>query len=130
MKKTFILPLGWNAMSSWLEEHITDKNKLRVTIEPYRKKRSLDQNSFLHGVPLRLIAEHTGHEVEDLKTYLLGECFGWVEVEVFGAQRRKPLYRSSELDTVQFGTFLDYIEQWAAQELDMIIPRPNENLHE
>lgn len=97
-----------------------------VQAEPYRKKRSIDQNSFLHGVPLKLIHQHTGTDIEDIKDYLLGECFGWLEYEVFDNRRRKPAKRSSELNTVEFGSFLDFIERWASEELGMIIPKPNE----
>lgn len=92
----------------------------------YKKKRSLEQNAFLHAVPLRMIADFTGHDIDDMKDFLLGEAFGWQEYEVFGQLRRKPMKRSSQLNAEQFNFFLDFIESWAAEALDMVIPKPNE----
>lgn len=99
-----------------------------VQVTQYRKKRSNEQNAFLHAVPLKLICEHTGYDIEDMKTYLLGECFGWEEYEMFGQRRKRPLKRSSDLNTAEFSGFMEWIERWAATELQMIIPRPNEYL--
>jgi hypothetical protein len=99
-----------------------------VQVVQYRRKRSTEQNAFLHAVPLKLISEFTGHEMEDLKTYFLGECFGWQGFEMFGQQRKRPLKRSSELNTAEFSFFMEWIERWASNELGMIIPRPNEYL--
>jgi len=101
-----------------------------VEIKPYVKKRSLEQNSFLHAVPLRMICDETGYDIDDMKTYLLGEAFGWIEFDLLGSPRKKPLYRSSELNRKQFMWFLEWIEAWAVKELGMMIPKPNEELPE
>jgi hypothetical protein len=109
---------------------LSEDKPWRVTIERYVKKRSNDQNSFLHAVPLRMICDETGHEMDDMKDYLLGTAFGWEEYEVMGSPRKRPVRRSSSLNTAEFTHFLEWIEAWAAQELGMIIPRPNETLED
>lgn len=101
-----------------------------VQVQEYKRKRSGNQNSFLHAVPLKMICEATGNDIEDVKTFLLGEAFGWQEIEVFGQTRRKPMKRSSELNTAEFTYLIEFIEQWAAHNLDMVIPRPNEYIQE
>ena len=109
--------------------HDLDPDKVwAIEIKEHTKNRSLAQNSFLHAVPLRMICDHTGYEIDDMKTYLLGEAFGWVEFELLGSPRKKPLYRSSELNRKQFAWFLEWLEAWAVRELDMILPKPNEVL--
>ena len=106
-----------------------DENRAHlVQVTQYRKKRSLEQNAFVHAVPLKIISEHTGMEIEDLKSYLLGKAFGFVEFEMFGERRKRPAKRSSELNTAQFSFWMEFIEAWASQELQLIIPRPNEYL--
>jgi hypothetical protein len=106
-----------------------DPNKAwAIEIKSHRKNRSLDQNAFLHAVPLKIIADHTGYTVEDMKDYLLGEFTGWDEYTVFHQTKRRPHKRSSDLDTLQFTRFLEWIEMWAATELGLIIPRPGEYL--
>ena len=99
-----------------------------VQVTQYRKKRSTEQNAFLHAVPLKLICDHTGYDIEDMKTYLLGECFGWEAFEMFGQKRKRPMKRSSDLNTSEFSGFMEWIERWGATNLQMIIPRPNEYL--
>jgi hypothetical protein len=99
-----------------------------IRIEPYSPRRSLDQNAFLHAVPLRIISEETGHSIEDMKEYLLGEAFGWQDSKVFGHEVQRPVKRSSELTTKEFSWFLEWIESWAANTLGLILPRPNEEI--
>lgn len=101
-----------------------------VQVKQYRKPRSLEQNSFLHAVPLKLISEHTGYEIEDLKTYLMGEAFGWEEYEIMGEKRKRPRKTTSQLNTEEFTWFLDWLESWAAQKLDLLIPKPGETINE
>jgi len=106
-----------------------DENRAHlVQVSQYRRKRSIEQNAFLHAVPLKLICEHTGYEIDDMKTYLLGKAFGWIEYEMMGERRKRPAKRSSELNTEQFSFLMEFCEMWAAQELNLIIPRPNEYL--
>lgn len=110
--------------------NLDDQTDWLIQISKYRKKRSTEQNAFLHAVPLKMISDATGNDIEDLKTYYLGEAFGWQEYEVFGERRRKPMKRSSELNTAEFSYLMDYIEQRASQDLGMVIPKPNEYLLE
>lgn len=97
-----------------------------ITIEDWHSPRSLEQNAFLHAVPLKLICEHTGFNMDEMKDYLLGEAFGWEEVELFGRTIQRPLRRSSKLNVKEFTWFLEWIEQWASNTLGLLIPRPNE----
>lgn len=99
---------------------------MKVTVEPYSKRRSLNQNAFLHAVPLKLISEHTGYEIEELKEYLLGEAFGWQTKRLLNRDVSRPVKTSSELNTEEFNWFLDWIERWASETLGMILPKPNE----
>ena len=128
--KRFIIAKGGNlnvAQNACDAIHTLDPAFAHVIeIKQYRKKRSVDQNAFLHGVPLKMISDTTGYEIEDMKTYLLGEFSGWTEYEVWGQLRKRPNKRSHELNTKEFTEFLDFIQRWAAQELGLLIPNPNE----
>jgi hypothetical protein len=104
-----------------------DPNKQwSVEIKRYRKNRSVDQNAFLHGVPLKILCDHTGYDIEDMKTYLLGEFTGWETYEIMGQKRKRPVKRSHQLTTLEFTQFLEFIERFAAEKLDLLIPKPNE----
>ena len=98
-----------------------------VEIKQYRRKRSLDQNAFMWGVPLKILSEHTGHSPDDMREYLLGEWSGWQEYEIEGRTFTKPVKNStSQLTTLEFTKFLEWIEMWSAHKLGISIPRPNE----
>jgi hypothetical protein len=131
-----IIPKGNPASDThkWLArkaiDELSDNRAWLVQVTQYRRKRSTEQNAFLHAVPLKLICEHTGYEIEDMKTYLLGQAFGWEEFEIMGERRKRPLKRSSQLNTAEFSFLMEFCERWAAQELSLIIPRPNEYLLE
>ena len=108
-------------------QHITEldpKYQWVVEIKRYRKNRSLEQNSYLHGVALKMICDHTGYEMEDMKTYLLGEYTGWVEYEVMGQPRKRPTLRTHEMNTQQMANFMEFIWWWASETLDLNIPAP------
>ena len=105
---------------------LPDNKPWLVQVKQYQRRRTLEQNSFLHAVPLKLICEHTGYELDDMKQWLMGAAFGWEEYEVMGEPRRRPRLTTSMLNAEQFNWFLDWLEQWSSQELGLIIPKPNE----
>ena len=97
-----------------------------VVIKDYEPKRSLDQNAFLHAVPLKIISSETGHSINEMKEYLLGEAFGWESVTIGEKTFERPLRRSSELNRKEFTWFIDWIQAWASNTLNLRIPNPNE----
>ena len=103
-----------------------------VTVQRKTRKRSLEQNAWLWGVALPLIAEHLGydrHEHDDLHYDLLSVRFGTraVAPRVPGAQPRiVPARTSSELTTAEFSDYMDWLVRYAAQEFGVVIPLPDE----
>lgn len=100
--------------------------KWEITIKEFKEKRSLEQNAFVHGVQLKLICDHTGYQMDEMKDYLLGEAFGWEEFEFMGQMKSRPIRRSSSLNKNEWVWWQEWIEGWAAQTLGITIPRPNE----
>ena len=101
----------------------------RVTIEPVKSVRSLEQNAYLWGVCYRTILEegdlaNQGWRAEDLHEDFLGECFGWERLEGFGRKRLRPVRRSSKMSKVEFSDYLMVVHQKAA-ELGIVIPDPD-----
>ena len=99
--------------------------KWKVTVERYAKKRSDQQNRYLWGVAYKALQDATGQPAEDWHQYMLGEHFGWEEVELFGKKKIRPRGGSSKLSTIEFGNFVDFIQQRAAEN-GLYIPDPNE----
>ena len=100
----------------------------QVTIDPYVKRRSDNQNSYLWGVVYQDIIDQgslEGWVKEDIHEYFLGEYFGWETLEGFGKKRLKPLKRSSKLSTIEFTDYVDFIKMKCA-ELGIYIHDPDE----
>lgn len=56
-----------------------------VSVEPYRKTRTQQQNSYLFGVAYPLLAEATGYEVDGdngIHAFMCGTHWGWVDRKV------------------------------------------------
>jgi hypothetical protein len=103
-----------------------------VTIEKAKSKRSVRQNAWLHGVALPLIASHCGydlHELDRLRYDLLGVCYGTEAIAPLipsAPPRIVPKRTSSQLSVEEFSEWMAWIVRFAAQELGVIIPLPDE----
>lgn len=103
------------------------KYPVEVLVQTYKKKRTDQQNRYLWGVVLAIIAQETGNDVNDLYEYFLGEFFGWQEHDVMGRKRLRPRERSSKQIKARFSEFLEFIISRAAS-LGIIVPPPNHDL--
>lgn len=99
---------------------------LRVTLEPYKKQRTIPQNARLWKLHT-LAAEITGYTPEEMHDEALCHHFGFTEKPVKCLitgkmeMKRVPLQRSSTRDTQEFAKFMSATEQWYAQELGIWI---------
>lgn len=98
----------------------------RVTIEPYRPKRTDEQNRYLWGVVYATIMPRLpGWDASDVHEYFLGEHFGWETLEGFGRKRLRPIRRSSRLNKQEFSDYIAFIQHKCA-ELGIYIPDANQ----
>lgn len=112
--------------------------RIRVTVEQYRRTRSTEQGQALWGLAYKLLRDETGNDADDLHTYFCGEFFGWVEREVMGQKRRRPLRttttdadgKASLLTTIEFAEFFSFIQQRAAESVGVFIPDPDPHWRE
>jgi len=107
-------------------DNLPTTRKWCVEIKEYRKKRSNDQNAYIHAVPLKLIGDHVGETLDDMKEYLCGEFFGWQDYEVMGKKKSKPLKTTSQMNTKEMTDFIDFMIWFGSSTLNLRIPSPNE----
>src|SRR5690606_26814880 len=118
--------------SEWLQRF--RGHEVVVTVQRKTRKRSLEQNAWLWGVALPLIAEHLGydrHELDDLHYDLLSVRFGTKAVapRVPGAPPRiVPSRTSADMTTTEFSDYMDWLVRYAAQEFGVVIPLPDDTL--
>lgn len=98
--------------------------RVEVIIRKARAKRSLDQNSYWHGVVFPLVSEYTGYTIPETKLVLLGECFGWQKI----GGHDVPIKPSTSDLTVEEGSrFTEFFGPWAVEHCGGLqIPLPNE----
>lgn len=99
--------------------------KLIVTIERYSPKRSSNLNSYYWGVVVKMISDATGYESDEVHEILAMKFLPPRMVEI-GGESHAVRTRTSKLATVDFMAYIDEIKRWAAQELSLYIPDPNE----
>lgn len=117
----------------WLEGRL---RKLRdcevsITVERLHATRSLAQNAWYFGVVLAALEDHTGYGKDELHELMKqmhlprhrAICDGNGEVKgefVIGGT-------TTRLNKVEFGEYCERIRKWAAEQLGVNIPDPNED---
>lgn len=95
--------------------------KIFLTIETEKKTRSSQQNRYYWAVIVEIISEHTGYNLDEVNDLLKWK---------FNRLHRDGLPDSCKsfkaLDTVEFEDKMSKIREWAAIELSLYIPLPNE----
>ncbi len=96
-----------------------------IIIRKPRKKRSLQENAYYWGVIIYMISQETGEDTnrvhEALKIKFLKDHFGDIPSEKLWTVKS-----TADLNTSEMEEYLANIRQFAAQELNMYIPLPNE----
>ena len=106
-------------LENWLRT--LEGEKVVLTVKKWHGQRTQPQNSYLHGVVFKLIADHTGYTLEEIKD-AMKEKFasktdenGLVIVE-----------QTSKMSTLRMMQFIEDICRFAVTMLDCYIPPPNE----
>ncbi len=104
--------------------------KVELVIRARRSQRSLAQNRWYWKFAVPVIAEEIGydkHEYDECNHWLLRECFGSHKKEILGVEIEiQNVTSSTKLTTKQFSELMEWIVRWAATNLGIVIPLPNE----
>lgn len=129
-EQTIILPKGIRNLTRFVAfaSALPSDIDIKVTFAEKKARRSDAQNAYLWGVVYEAILEHLpGWDKDDVHEYCLGEWSGWEMIEGFGRRRMRPIRRSSKLTTIEFMTFIDFIQRTMAEK-GIYIPDANEQL--
>lgn len=99
------------APESFREYLKTLKGEIKLRIQRKYKQRSLNENNYFHGVVLEILMEHTGYTKEEMKGVIK-----WLF----------KIKSTADLNTKEFEKKMEEIRRWAAVELGVNIPEPNE----
>lgn len=102
--------------------YLTTLEGQRVTIEvkKFRKNRTDQQNRFWWGVVINILSKHTGYEPEEMHDAIK---IKFLPVEKMGLISGRSTAR---LNTAEFNDLIERVQRWAAQDLQVYIPDPEE----
>jgi len=100
-------------MKDWIA---TRKDGLvRIQVRQPRVSRSINQNDYFHGVLLKKLGDELGYEIEEMKGVIK-----WL----FHVKS------TSDLSSTEFEDLCRRVRRWAAIELNINLPEPNETDNE
>ena len=103
--------------------------KWDVTIEPHKAKRSLPQNSLLWDW-YTIIGNDIGYTKDEVHDLLREMFLPWEEIELKGVKRKRLTSTSSdEFKTKHMAAYMEQIDRFAASELGIILPHPDDRMH-
>lgn len=95
-----------------------------ITVEPQKRKRSLDQNAYLHAEPFPKLAAAWGESVSRVKLICMGEFWGYEPCKV--TRQFLPVKaHTSDMTVSECSTFIDWLIPWALTEHGVAIDLPN-----
>lgn len=97
---------------------------LRVTIEPYKRPKTVSQRDYLHGVVLATICRERGYPFHAVKETIRAKFLKPKEVVIMG-EPRWVLPSTEELDREEYSELIEACLAWAAEN-DIYIPSPEE----
>ena len=115
MKLDLSQPYDLQRAKEYFNKLVEDKAK--IELKKYSVNRSLSQNAYLH-VLFSYIALETGYTIEQAKV-LMKRTFGSFLVEVVNGN--KFLTSTAKLDSSQMTQFIDWIRQYAIEEMDIYL---------
>lgn len=111
-----------NNIGQWTRYlHTLEGIDCEIIVKKYRKKRSLPQNAYFHGVVCLILGNYWGYTVDEAHSAI---CVEFLTISEEG----KPNYvrSTTDLNTEEFNDFLEQVKMWASQEFQVYIPDPNE----
>ena len=99
----------------------------RIEIVRDRDNRSNAQNRYYWGVVIKMISDYTGFFPDEVHEVLKTKFLGYEKALPTGEAVKVSL-STAELDTYDFEQYLEQCRIFAASDLEIIIPLPNECL--
>ncbi|MFI3322603.1 MAG: hypothetical protein R3Y50_08785 [Rikenellaceae bacterium] len=103
---------------------LPEGKRYEVIVKLHKEKRTLPQNSLFH-LWCKCIQDDTGTDSEDVKRYCKERFLGYKDVYIFGNLSHE-LTSTAKLNTLQFTEFLNKMQAWAASELGIVLPIPED----
>lgn len=103
-----------------------EKTPWTVTVAPYRRNRSLEQNA-LYWKWLGIVATETGHTADEIHEFCKAKFLPPVFVDI-GGEVQEIRRTTTKLKVDDMSVYMNQVEAWAGGELGIALPHP-EDMH-
>ncbi len=99
-----------------------------ITVEPYKKRRSLSQNALMWAW-INDVAKHvheaTGQDNDEIHEFFKGQFLPRRIIEIGGIVENAP-GSTKDLTTAEMATYMGQIYAWVTSELGLLLPVPED----
>jgi hypothetical protein len=99
---------------------------VQLTLGKVKELRTEQQMRYYFGVVVKLIADYTGDDIDTIHEFLKDKFAPKKTITVEKETRVVPGCTHDLFKDNFFEDYVDHIRQWAAQELQIVIPDPNQ----
>jgi hypothetical protein len=99
---------------------------VQLTLGKVKGLRTEQQMRYYFGVVVKLIADYTGDDIDTIHEFLKDKFAPKKTITVEKETRVVPGCTHDLFKDNFFEDYVDHIRQWAAQELQIVIPDPNQ----
>ena len=104
------------------------KGKSVIQIKKWRKKRSVNQNAYLHGVVYRYVGDEIGLTAAEAHQTMTAHFLSYEKTLPNGTVA-KFVKSTTDLDTMEFEEYLEQIRTFMLEQFSCLIPLPNESIY-
>ena len=94
---------------------------VEVIVRKKKSQRSINQNSYYHGVVVRMLSDFLGYERDEMHMILRFKFLRKVADNGI-----ESALSTAKLSTEEMEDYLERVRRWAAKDLEFYIPLPNE----
>ena len=102
-------------------------HSIEIVIHRKRKHRSVQQNRY-YWLVASMLSDHTGFTKDEIHAILKSKFLRTEKVNQDSGAVYEYVKSTTELSTVEYEEYLDSVRQFAAEEFDLQIPMPNEQI--
>ena len=105
------------------------QGRVSVTVESEESTRSDRAHRYYFGVVLKLIAEETGHTIDDLHEVFKSEWNSktllWTDPATGEMTEKRIPQTTTKLKVSEFFDYVEHVRHYAAESLGIVTPDPN-----